>query len=262
MRLSHVLTLLIVVSLLLTTVQPAFAAQQSYPALSSGAKYRYRGVLRISRTIFKTFSLELDITDASIDGGVSYQGTLLFELYSVREKTTERVTKSISGNFDPTEMFYQLYQINWTDLIHFAPRIDMLTIFNVKDPNALADYWESGAIADKIIERKPIVKLSWDIILGAYRKILYMEIFTARWFIQGDRMYIIELDISIDLGLGVVTKMRLAYSYLGSEYEVRVELADTNRFMKYTFYMGVIGFIVALIAVWIVLKKKVLRKKK
>ena len=245
---------------------PVYAAEV-YPGLKTNAMYKYSGFLKMTEAVSHLISLELRINDVSKSDTISYSASVYFKVvdqrYEYKGQTLEQQL-DVEGEFSSDELFYKLAQVNWTHMIHFNPPIDVLTVFAVHDMKRLINYWEYDVVEEHYLERQPILKVSWDIVLGAYRRIIYMEIYTAKWLVVEGSNYLTELDVSIDVSLGIVTKMRLFYALAGVSYELRLQLSDTNMFAKNTFIfalLGAIGAIIIISAVFYKIRSKSRRRR-
>lgn len=242
-------------------------ATEHFPGLKKGAIYKYSGFLKTTTQITHKITASIEITDVSRGATITYKATIYFEIEDLRYgHEGEKFTKSmeVAGEIAQSEMYKTLGSLNWTEIIDFNPPIDITTFFDVSDMGAVERYWTQTVYQERILERPPIYKSSWDIILGSYRRIIYMEIYTAKWLIIGDNQYLTELDISIDESLGIVTKMRLYYAKTGVSYELKMELSDTNMFAKNTFMLTIGSIIAIIIIISVVIyrfREKIFRKK-
>ncbi len=257
---------LIMIFMTPTLIGPLRAAER-FPGLKKGAIYKYEGYLKTTNTITHKIIVSIEITDVSKGSEITYKAKIHFEIEDLRyghegEKYIQDV--NAEGKIPGGDLYKTIGSLNWTKIIDFDPPIDITTFFDVSDLNAIERYWTQTVYQERILERPPIYKTSWDIILGSYRRIIYMEIYTAKWLIIGENQYLTELDLSIDEDLGIVTKMRLYYPKSGVSYELKVELSDTNMFQKNTLLFNLAAAIIIIAIISGVIykyKDKIFRKK-
>jgi len=263
--------LMLALSLIIIFMTPTFygslRAAERFPGLKKGAIYKYSGFLKTTNVVTHKITVSIEIIDVSKGSEITYEASIYFEIEDLRyghegEKYTQNL--DVKGIIPGNELYETLGSLNWTEIIDFNPPIDVTTLFDVSDLGAVERYWTQTVYQEKILERPPIYKTSWDIILGSYRRIIYMEIYTAKWLVIGENRYLTELDISIDEDLGIVTKMRLFYAKTGVSYELKMELSDTNMFQKNTLLLNVTAVVIIIIIIGIVAykyKEKIFRRK-
>lgn len=242
-------------------------AAERFPGLKKGAIYQYDGYLKTTTLVTHKIKLSIEILDVSKSAVIHYNARVLFEIEDLRyghegEKFVQNL--EVQGDISEDDLYKTIATLNWTKIIDFNPPIDVTTFFDTSDIKGIDTYWTETVYQEKILERPPIYKKSWDIILGNYRRIIYMEIYTAKWLVIGENNYLTELDLSIDEELGIVSKMRLFYPKAGVSYELKMELANTNMMPKNTLIMYIGAVIIAILAVSIIMhryKEKIFRRK-
>ena len=247
--------------LLLLLAQPILniEAVNSF-ALSKGKWFKWKGELEITGTKVWDITEELRIVESSSSGNsVSGKAEVIHRILEIKVGGEKSVVVDnntvISFNFDlgtkiKEDLFDPIYPVSGLNKLPFT----VFTIFNTKRINDVKTYVYSG-----LTEVPGILKDTWDIVLGTWRSVIYVELYTAKK--EYVEAAILEFLVTIDKELGIVLNIWSSWYFYGTRFILRLKLADTNAFAKNLLYFTVIGIIIGIIALVIIVRKVVLKKR-
>lgn len=166
-----------------------------------------------------------------------------------------------SDNYD-----YRLGTLNWGFNISFL--VTPLIFFNPSKKGFIEWFKENYMkLRLGVIERvSGIVYESWDLILGTYREVYYIEIFVPAANLRprepiSVNASILEFDTTIDRELGFIGYLRIYWEYSEDvSFEIIAKIIDTNVIPHNIFYYTIATIIVVIIVA--VFAYKYYRRKK
>lgn len=173
------------------------------------------------------------------------------EVPRVHQGMIENLSASIGTS--GVEYIYRLGELKWGFKATF--RITPLVFFNVlrKDLVNWLIYNFSMIKLGEISKPCSIVYDSWDIILGTYRRVYYMEMFLPASYLNTTEPISVgasmaEFDFTIDKEYGFIGYLRIYWEYSSYEsFEIIAKITDTNLFHHNMFYYTIIMILVILV---------------
>jgi len=262
-------------------VVPILSEGSSYPAIEEGAFYKWIAFLRVydpsvgkyekyweAMHYLRILNLE-EINDVTLKIRVAYS-TIYEKVFNSKyttEDTTDRTVNHRCGSMVFTlqtmvnKYEYVFAEENWGFGLRFP--FHPFMFFNVKE-HGFKQYFESnyiiGPVAGEIMERGVLFE-TWDIIMGTKRDVYYAEIYlrtldmnVSEHGTSVSESSITETNVEIDKQLGIILKIRYFIDFADKMFELIIELADTNMFIKHKFTITMISFIIGLIIIWAVIR--------
>ena len=190
--------------------------------------------------------------------------------YDTGDRTINHRNGGLMASYDLSINRYVILFVkeNWGFLMDFP--FSPYAIYNTK-ARGFKQFLESeyivGPIAGMVMKRGILFE-TWDIVLGTRREVYYMEIYFRTLDLNInetaiDKNSITEANIEIDKELGVVLSLRYFWTFADKQFEITVDLSDTNMFGKHRFTMTVISVIAALVIIGLAIRhyRSIQRKK-
>ncbi|MCR8463025.1 MAG: hypothetical protein QXH55_02625 [Candidatus Korarchaeota archaeon] len=176
------------------------------------------------------------------------------------QDTSDRIQQGIGESsyatveFSSTDYRYLLGNLKWG----FNASFPVTPLLFLNSPRSGFTVWlkDFMTIQFGLVKKEcGIIYSSWDIVLGTYRDVYYVEMFLPAKYLNTTENIVVEasmveIDFTIDKEYGFVGYLRIYWEYSATEsFEILARITDTKIIPHNIFYYTVASVIAAMIAI-------------